>query len=65
MAKALIYAFPAPSGTAVEEIVLVPSGKGSYEISVDEQLVYSKLATGKHISDGDVVELVRKAKYSA
>ena len=64
MAKALVYAFPTPSGTAVEEITLVPAGKGSYEISVDGKLVYSKLATGKHIADEDAIELVRRANHS-
>ena len=43
----------------LEEIVLVPDGKGKYEISVDGTLVYSKLQTGKHIGDGDVIGLIR------
>jgi len=46
----------------VEEIVLVPSGGGCYEISVDGQNVYSKLKTGQHISDADAVNLIRAAK---
>ena len=32
-----------------------------YEIYVDGEQVYSKLATGKHIADGDAIALVRNA----
>jgi len=32
-----------------------------YEISVDGKLVYSKLQTGKHISDADAIRLIRGA----
>ena len=43
----------------ISEIVLVPAGKGMYEISVDGKLVYSKLKTGKHIADADAIKLIR------
>lgn len=58
-----MYEFASPLGakSSLEEISLVPAGSGAYEISVDGRLVYSKLATGRHISDEDAVELVRKA----
>lgn len=61
MAQALVDAFRPPMGLPhpIEEIALVPGGKGMYEISVDGHLVYSKLATGKHIEDAKVVEMVR------
>ncbi len=53
--------FRGPIGSAsdLEEIVLVPAGKGMYEISVDGRLVYSKVATGNHISDADAIKLIR------
>ncbi len=39
----------------------MPGGKGMYEISVDDKLVYSKKETGKHISDIDAIKLIRAA----
>ncbi len=47
-------------GTQVREIVLIPSGGGRFEITVDGTLVYSKLATGKHIDNDKAIELVKK-----
>jgi selT/selW/selH-like putative selenoprotein len=45
----------------IQEIVLVPGDKGMYEITVDDKLVYSKLRTGKHISDADALKLIKAA----
>ena len=44
----------------IESIRLVPSDGGRYEISVNGQLVYSKLATGRHAEPGEVLKLVQK-----
>ena len=44
----------------IESIRLVPSDGGRYEISVNDQLVYSKLATGRHAEPGEVLQLVQK-----
>ncbi|HRI44861.1 MAG TPA: Rdx family protein [Fimbriimonadaceae bacterium] len=56
MAAAIVERF----GTQVREIVLIPSGGGRFEITVDGTLVYSKLATGKHIDNDKAIELVKK-----
>jgi selT/selW/selH-like putative selenoprotein len=63
LAQALVAAFPAPVGAPhpIEEIALVPGGKGMYEIYVDGKQVYSKKTTGQHIADEKAVELVRRA----
>jgi selT/selW/selH-like putative selenoprotein len=60
LAQALIAEYRPPIGTPhpIEELTLVPAGKGAYEISVDGRLVYSKLQTGKHISDAEAIKLV-------
>ena len=43
------------------EIVLKPGSKGRYEIFVDGVQVYSKQATGKHISDENAIALIKQA----
>ena len=45
----------------IESITLVPSSGGKYEITVNDQLVYSKLQTGRHAEPGEVLGLVEKA----
>lgn len=45
----------------LEEITLVPSDGGRFEVEVDGQLVYSKLQTGRHAEPGEVVRLVSEA----
>jgi selenoprotein W-related protein len=44
----------------IESITLVPSQGGRYEISVNGQLIYSKLQTGRHANPGEVIGLVQK-----
>jgi selenoprotein W-related protein len=44
----------------IQELRLVPSDGGRFEIKVDEALVYSKLQTHRHAEPGEVVGLVRK-----
>ena len=44
----------------VESIALVPSDGGKFEVSVNGQLLYSKLATHRHAGPGEVLGLVRK-----
>lgn len=63
MAAALVERFKSPVGaqSRLEEIVLLPSGGGRYEIEVDGNLVYSKAATGKHIANADALDLVAQA----
>ena len=44
----------------VEEIKLIPSDGGRFEVTVNEQLLYSKLALHRHAEPGEVLGLVRK-----
>ena len=43
----------------IQEIVLIPSKGGRYEVTVDGELVYSKAATGQHTTNEYIVEQVR------
>jgi predicted Rdx family selenoprotein len=43
----------------IEEIVLIPSRAGRYEVTIDGDLVYSKAATGQHTTNEYVVDQVR------
>ena len=44
----------------IETITLVPSDGGKFEVSVNGQLLYSKLETHRHAEPGEVLGLVRK-----
>jgi selenoprotein W-related protein len=43
----------------VEELKLIPSDGGRFEVTVNGQLLYSKLTTHRHVEPGEVVGLVR------
>jgi selenoprotein W-related protein len=44
----------------IEEISLVPSEGGRFELTVNGELLYSKLQTRRHAEPGEAVSLVRK-----
>lgn len=44
----------------IEAIKLIPSEGGRFEVTVNGQLLYSKLATHRHAEPGEVLGLVRK-----
>jgi selenoprotein W-related protein len=44
----------------IEELRLVPSDGGKFEVTVNGQLLYSKLSTHRHADPGEVLGLVRK-----
>lgn len=44
----------------VERISLVPSDGGRFEVTVNDQLIYSKLQTNRHAEPGEVVGLVNR-----
>jgi selenoprotein W-related protein len=44
----------------IEEITLIPSDGGKYEITVNGDLVYSKLKTNRHAEPGEVLGLIKK-----
>lgn len=44
----------------IEEIKLIPSDGGRFEVKVNGQLLFSKLASHRHAEPGEVLGLVRK-----
>jgi selT/selW/selH-like putative selenoprotein len=43
----------------ISTIELVPSSEGRFEITLDDELIYSKAANGRHAKPGEVAGLVR------
>ena len=43
----------------IDEIKLVPSDGGKFEVTVNGQLLFSKLQTHRHAESGEVLGLVR------
>lgn len=43
----------------IEQITLVPSDDGKFEVSVNGELLYSKLQSHRHAEPGEVLGLVR------
>jgi len=44
----------------IESITLVPSGEGRFEVSVNGQLVFSKLNLKRHAEAGEIVDIIFK-----
>ena len=44
----------------IDSITLVPSDGGKFEVTVNQDLVYSKLRTNRHANAGEVNAIVRK-----
>jgi selenoprotein W-related protein len=44
----------------IEEIKLIPSDGGKFEVTINGQLLYSKLALHRHAEPGEVLGMVRK-----
>lgn len=44
----------------IKELTLVPAGGGAFELSLDGDLVYSKLKTGQFPDEKWVLDTVRK-----
>jgi len=58
---------PIAAGLAAElrrefgiEAELIPSSGGVFEVVVDGDVIYSKLATGRHAEPGEVARLLRE-----
>ncbi len=49
----------------IESITLVPSDGGRFEVSVNGKLIYSKLQTGRHVNQGELVQLIRAYRKEA
>ncbi len=67
MAEALVTAFRPIVGRPhpLAEVVLLPSHGGRFEVTADDKLIFSKLATHEHTTNeyviGQVRELLGKA----
>lgn len=44
----------------IQELTLIPSGSGRFEVTVDDDLIYSKKETGRHANPGEVVQLLQE-----
>ncbi|NOT04516.1 MAG: SelT/SelW/SelH family protein [Anaerolineales bacterium] len=44
----------------IESVALIPSDGGRFEVSVNGNLIYSKLQTKRHAEAGEVVNLIHK-----
>jgi selenoprotein W-related protein len=44
----------------IGKFTLVPSDGGRFEVSVNGELIYSKLQSGRHAAPGEVSELLQK-----
>ena len=41
----------------VKDLTLIPSSGGRFEVKVNDELIYSKKATGRHANPGEVAAL--------
>ena len=46
----------------IASIALIPSSGGRFEVKVNDQLVYSKLQTGRHAERGEVGQAIKDYK---
>lgn len=43
----------------IAELAIIPAGSGVFEISMDDKLIFSKMALGRFPDDGEAEELIR------
>ncbi len=43
----------------IESLTMLPSGGGRFEVIVDDELIYSKKATGRHAAEGEIRNLLQ------
>ncbi|MAC97960.1 MAG: hypothetical protein CL971_05945 [Euryarchaeota archaeon] len=48
-------------GKEVKSIDLIPGTGGVFELYLNGELIYSKLGTGRHTNEGEILELMEKA----
>jgi selenoprotein W-related protein len=56
MAESLLKKFE----SSIDGLVLIPSDGGVFEVTVGDELVYSKKATGRHAETAEVLDAVRR-----
>lgn len=44
----------------LQRFTLIPSDGGAFEVKIDDEMIYSKLSTGRHAEPGEVENLVAK-----
>jgi len=44
----------------IESAALIPSDGGRFEVSVNGQLIYSKVQLKRHAEAGEIINLIRK-----
>ena len=44
----------------IESVALIPSDEGRFEVSVNGQLIFSKLQAKRHAEAGEIVNLIHK-----
>ena len=44
----------------IESVALIPSDEGRFEVSVNGELIFSKLQAKRHAETGEVVNLIHK-----
>jgi selenoprotein W-related protein len=43
----------------IESLMLIPASGGKFEITVNDELIFSKKALGRHAEPGEIYELVK------
>jgi selenoprotein W-related protein len=43
----------------IKDIELLPSSKGRFEVTLDDDLIFSKAKLGRHANPGEIAALVR------
>jgi selT/selW/selH-like putative selenoprotein len=44
----------------IKDIELLPSSKGRFEVTLDDELIFSKASQGRHAREGEVAALIRE-----
>ncbi len=44
----------------IERIDLIPADKGRFEVTLDDELIFSKVTLGRHAEPGEVVAKARE-----
>ena len=44
----------------IERVDLIPSSKGRFEVTLDDELIFSKAALGRHAEPGEITGIVRE-----
>ena len=44
----------------LEDVRLIPGGSGIFDVTDNDELIYSKDETGRHIKNGEIIDLFKK-----